>query len=210
MNKKVKTKSITDYSSVSSTRTTVFFGKTGAGKTSLLNCLFNLNWETDDAISCTNKLTSQTYSPFELSPTQKTQLRIVDSPGIAESELADKSYFPLYAEILSEAQQIIWVFQADTRVYKPDQVAIKKFCPYMKKDIDFIIALNQVDNMHPLDWDLIKNTPSESQQLYIAERVTDVIDHFKKVLPCPIHAVVPCSARYQYRIDVLRSLIINI
>lgn len=201
--------SVPDYNTVFPMRTTVFFGKTGAGKTSLLNRLFNLSWATDDAVSCTKELTFQTYAPLELSPAQRTPLRIADSPGIGESELADNDYFPFYVKILSEAQQIIWVFQADTRVYKPDQVAIKKFYPYIRENTDFVIALNQVDNIHPLDWNSENNTPSESQQLYIEEKKVDVIDHFEKVLPCPINAIVPCSARYGYGIDILISLIIN-
>ncbi len=205
----MNTQPITDFNTGILTRTTVFFGKTGAGKTSLLNCLFNLNWKTDDALSCTKELVSHTYLPFEFSPKQKTPLRIVDSPGIAESQLADKIYFPLYVKILSEAQQIIWVFQADTRVYEPDQVAIKKFIPYLRRDIDFVIALNQVDYMSPIDWNSKNNTPSESQQLNIEERITDVIDHFKKVLPCSIHAVIPCSAKYGYGRESLINLIFN-
>lgn len=191
-------------------RTTVFLGKTGTGKTSLINCLFNLNWAIDEAVSCTRELAFQTYAPLELSPAQKTPLRIVDSPGIGECILSDERYFPLYIEILSEAQQIIWVFQADTRTYKPDQIAIKKLCPYLRENMDFIIALNQVDNMHPLDWNYEDNTPSESQQLHIPEKTEDVIRHFDKVLPCPISAVVPCSARYGYGSDSLISLIVNL
>jgi predicted GTPase len=35
--------------------TVVFFGKTGVGKSSTLNALFGLNWDTDHAISCTKK-----------------------------------------------------------------------------------------------------------------------------------------------------------
>lgn len=205
----MNTQSILDSDIVIPMRTTVFIGKTGAGKTSLINCLFNLNWATDGAISCTKDLSSQMYPPFELSPAQKTPVRIVDSPGIGESELADEGYFPLYVKILSESQQIIWVFQADTRTYKPDQVAIKKFSSYFRENTDFVIALNQVDNMHPLDWNLENNTPSELQQLYITEKKMDVINRFEKVLPCPIRAVVPCSARYGYGSSSLINLIIN-
>lgn len=35
--------------------TVVFFGKTGVGKSSTLNALFGLNWDTDPAIACTKK-----------------------------------------------------------------------------------------------------------------------------------------------------------
>ncbi|MCT7960961.1 dynamin family protein [Laspinema sp. D1] len=35
--------------------TVVFFGKTGVGKSSTLNALFGLDWDTDHAISCTKK-----------------------------------------------------------------------------------------------------------------------------------------------------------
>lgn len=205
----MNTKPIIEYSTALPTRTTVFFGKTGAGKTSLLNCLFKLNWATDDSVSCTTELNFKTYAPFELSSEQKIPLRVVDSPGIAESELTDESYFPQYTKILSEAQQIIWVFQADTRVYKPDQLAIKKFYPHIRENTDFIIALNQVDNIYPLNWNLEDNTPSDSQYLHIIEKKADVIKHFEKALPCPIRDVVPCSARYGYGNDSLISLILN-
>lgn len=203
-------KSILDYNKVNSTRTIVFFGKCGVGKTSLLNRLFNMNWATDNAVACTKKLTFKTYSPLEFSPIQKIPLRIVDTPGMGESEHADKIYFPHYVKTLSKVQQIIWVFQADTRDYKTDQEMIHKLCHYIRGDAEFVIALNQVDNIPPsLDWNLESNTPSETQQIYIAERKADVIDHFEKVLPCPINAVVPCSARYGYGTNGLISLIIN-
>lgn len=35
--------------------TVVFFGKTGVGKSSTLNAMFGLNWDTDHAIACTKK-----------------------------------------------------------------------------------------------------------------------------------------------------------
>lgn len=185
-----------------------FLGKTGAGKTSTINKVFALDWKTDDTVATTKLVYSVVFPPRSYSKRQKTLLTVFDTPGIAESETADIYYSDLYKYVLSLSKCVVWVFQADTRVFKPDQLAIKAYSEYFSSECRFIILLNQVDQLNPQDWNNLKNQPSQTQREHLKEKIVDIRDKFTKVLPVPLFSVIPFSAKRSYGIDELRNAII--
>jgi predicted GTPase len=182
----------------------LFFGKTGVGKTTLLNTLFNLNWPTDNAKACTSELR------FAVHKCAYRDLLVVDIPGIAESEEADKLYNNIYIDALSKAGHIIWVFQADSRVYRPDQIALLKYQMHFQKDVKITLCLNQIDRIGEENWDNHANTPSKDQMAYIKEKINDIYLKFKKYFGAITkNDLIPVSCVKNYNILDLYSKIIK-
>ena len=178
----------------------VFFGKTGVGKTSTINLLFNQTFETDNAAACTKELQFATF---------KEHL-IIDIPGIAESEIADKKYFNEYIKAVKGSSLIIWVLQGDTRVYRPDQVMLLKLKEYFRAETKFLICINQIDLIGTANWDISKNEPSEDQKNYINEKREDILKKFVKYMPnLEEEDIITHSVTQKYNTDVLFDHIIN-
>lgn len=91
-------------------------GKTGAGKSSLCNALFQGEvTPVSDVNACTRDVLR-----FRLSRDQHS-LILIDLPGVGESEQRDKEYESLYRNILPELDLILWVIKADDRAFSVDE-----------------------------------------------------------------------------------------
>ncbi len=156
----------------------VFFGKTGAGKTSTINRLFGFEWPTDNAKACTDKLQFESHRP----PKGK-DLLVVDTPGIAESDQADNTFYPLFEKAVGNAGHLIWVYQGDIREYRPDQVMMVRLRDFLKKALRITVLINQIDRIGLGNWDQERNEPSTHQRPLITERISDVYQKFGKYLP---------------------------
>ncbi len=188
------------------------FGQTGTGKTSLSNALFGLNWGTDYAVACT-----QTVSKYEgkmlpeISQGKDLTWRLCDTPGVGESEYADDEHFEHIYETFHSADVIMWVVQADTRAFAEDQKAILKLTKNKQKvpDAHYVIALNQIDRVHPENWDMAKNTPSTEQSSLIPEKVKLVHQRFSRYIPVEKQNIIPCSVVKNYGLNNLVNTIYN-
>lgn len=177
----------------------IFLGKTGAGKSSLINALFESAFKTDNAVSCTKEIQTLLYNNIE----------IIDTPGIAEDLDLDETYLHLYTNKIHGNSTIVWVFQADTRVYKVDQVALLKLKPAIPNTVRFFIALNQIDLLGETIWDAQQISPSPTQNEMIQEKVNDVFQKFLKVLQISQANIVPVSVTHGYNTNSLKQLITN-
>lgn len=197
--------------------TVLFFGKTGAGKSSTLNAMFNFNLDVGAAVAVTKMpnptcLTSPNYDLFH-----HKQIQVVDMPGIGESIEADEHYLPFYEEWIPKTDSLVWVTQADTRAYKRDQIFLLKLLPLFHPSLNFTIALNKIDYLGVDEaekcFDTISKQPSQDQLNKLPEKIADVYQVFNSIIEDKIdfklEQIIPYTSFYGWGLDVLKKQILT-
>ncbi|EAM8271239.1 GTPase family protein [Salmonella enterica subsp. enterica serovar Glostrup] len=167
-------------------------GKTGAGKSSLCNALFQGEvTPVSNVEACTRdvlrfRLRSGSHS-----------LLLVDLPGVGESNERDEEYTTLYSRILPELDLVLWIIKADDRALSVDEHFYRKVMPAYQHRVLFVV--NQADKAEPChQWNDTSNTPSKNQQSTIdAKRIA--VQH----LFLPHHPVCVVSAGTGWGMDAL-------
>jgi predicted GTPase len=103
------------------------FGKTGVGKTTTINSLFNAKWKTSHTIVGT---TSAQMKEFDLS-TGGT-LDVVDLPGYGRSLAEDREYEKIYQDLIPACDLVLLIVQADARDLADDEEMILKVADWLK------------------------------------------------------------------------------
>ena len=174
-------------------------GKTGSGKSSLCNALFQ------QPLSPVSDVQGCTREPlrFTLNAGGR-RLTLVDLPGAWESLDYDREYQRLYKEQLPKLDLILWVIKADDRACATDE-AFHRFllaCGVSPGSIVFVI--NQADKAEPsLEWDRDTAHPSTGQLLTLTARSAAISRQFST--PYPVHAV---SAKTGYNLTHLVETLI--
>lgn len=179
------------------------FGKTGAGKSSLCNAVFGKDvCEISDIAGCTRK-------PQEvILELGGKGIKLLDVPGVGESNDRDKEYAELYRSLLPELDLVLWVIKGDDRAFSSDETFYKNLVrPYVDKGRPFIIVLNQVDKIEPFrEWDESAKKPGPKQVENIEQKRMNVA----KIFDLPYSCVVPVSANEKYGIVQLVEKIIQV
>jgi len=187
-------------------RTLAVFGQAGSGKTSLCNSLFGLDWKTDPAIDCT-KYIFQHEGNFvsSLNGNQLPKWKLHDTPGVGASEAIHQNCLQELLDTFHQVDVIVWVIQADTRALRVDQEAILDLTSNGQKipESHLILAINQIDRVHPENWDEVNNIPSPEQQEIIPDKISLAHKRFSPYLPISIEHIIPCSTVKRYGLDRL-------
>lgn len=164
-------------------------GKTGAGKSSLCNALFQGEvTPVSDVHACTREVLRLRLNSGEHS------LILVDLPGVGESEQRDKEYESLYRNILPELDLILWVIKADDRAFSVDEHFYRRVMTGYQQRVLFIV--NQVDKIEPShEWYVTGNAPSPHQLVNIEARLASIRQLFS-----PLHPVCAVSARTEWNL----------
>jgi small GTP-binding protein len=167
-------------------------GKTGAGKSSLCNALFQGEvTPVSDVDACTRDVLR-----FRLSSGEHS-LILVDLPGVGESEQRDKEYESLYRHILPELDLILWVIKADDRAFSVDERFYRRVMTSNQQRVLFVV--NQADKIEPsYEWDATCNTPSPNQSANIEARLESIRQLF-----LPHHPVCAVSARTEWNLPAM-------
>lgn len=167
-------------------------GKTGAGKSSLCNALFQGELTpVSNVDSCTRDVLR-----FRLRNGDHS-LMIIDLPGVGESDQRDKEYAALYRHILPEVDLVLWVIKTDDRALSVDEHFYRKIIFAYQHRVIFVV--NQADKAEPChQWNTTSNTPSHSQQSTIEAKRSAVQQIF-----LPHHPVCVVSARTGWGLDAM-------
>ncbi|SUC33002.1 GTPase Era [Providencia rettgeri] len=176
-------------------------GKTGAGKSSLINALFQSSLSpVSDVSGCTRQV-----QRFSMTMNNHT-LTFVDLPGVGESLERDREYHQLYRNLLPELDLIIWVLKADDRAWSSDEQCYRfltEQCGYQSKR--FLFVLSQADKIEPCrQWDELCHQPSHEQEANLTLKQQAVITAFK-----PHHPVITVSAVENYQLTELAEQLIQ-
>lgn len=177
-------------------------GKTGAGKSSLINALFQFQLSpVSDVSGCTRQT-----QRFSMSMNNHV-LTFVDLPGVGENLERDKEYHQLYRNLLPELDLIIWVLKADDRAWSSDEQCYRfltEQCGYQSER--FLFVLNQADKIEPCrQWDEHNHQPSLEQVANLELKQQAVITAFK-----PHHPVMMVSAAEGYQLTALAEQLIQV
>ncbi|EPK7469395.1 GTPase family protein [Klebsiella aerogenes] len=165
-------------------------GKTGAGKSSLCNALFQGEvTPVSDINACTRNILR-----FRLNCGDHS-LVLVDLPGVGESEQRDSEYESLYRNTLLELDLILWVIKADDRAFSVDELFYQRVMNGFQQRVLFV--LNQADKIEPChEWDIHTSTPSAQQRANLKEKQSAVTAMFK-----PHHPICVVSAMSGWGIE---------
>lgn len=179
------------------------FGKTGAGKSSLCNAVFGKDvCEISDIAGCTRK-------PQEvILELGGKGIKLLDVPGVGESNDRDKEYADLYRSLLPELDLVLWVIKGDDRAFSSDETFYKNLVrPYVEKGRPFVVVLNQIDKIEPFrEWDETVNQPGAKQASNIEQKRKNVAEIFGLPLSC----VIPVSANERYGLVNLVDRIVEL
>ncbi len=176
-------------------------GKTGAGKSSLINALFQ------SALSPVSNVSGCTRQAQRFNMTINNHtLTFIDLPGVGESLERDKEYHQLYRNLLPELDLIIWVLKADDRAWSSDEQCYRfltEQCGYQSER--FLFVLNQADKIEPCrQWDEHNHQPSLEQVANLELKQQAVITAFK-----PHHPVMTVSAAEGFQLTELAEQLIQ-
>ena len=189
-----------------------FLGRTGNGKSSLLNAIWGTNFSTAPLVSCTKEL----YSVTILGPTEKGHeaVSVYDTPGIGEFS-NDSKYEKYYRHAVGIADCVVLVTTFD-RTDAPAQRLLKRMKDFLdpSKNVRFVVALNHIDSKIITDgegkyepWNEQLNIPTAQCQNNIEERIRILHDKFDGIfLP---FIVIPVCAVREYGISELKNCILK-
>lgn len=189
-----------------------FLGRTGNGKSSLINEIWDTNFLTDPLLSCTKQM--QIVTKMDDVVPGYEAVSIYDTPGIGEFSSSSR-YEKYYEHAVTSADCIVLVTTLD-RTDAPAQRLLLRMKEFVNanKNVKFIIALNHIDSRIVADkdntyepWDIENNAPSAKCMENIETRIKLIHERYdNKFLP---FEVVPVCALRKYGIEALKNAIIN-
>lgn len=150
-------------------------GKSGAGKSSLCNALFQGEvTPVSDVHAGTREVRR-----FRLSGHGHSMV-ITDLPGVGESRDRDAEYEALYRDILPELDLVLWLIKADDRALSVDEYFWRHILQCGHQQVLFVVT--QADKTEPChEWDMAGIQPSPAQAQNIREKTEAVFRLFRPV-----------------------------
>ena len=181
-----------------------FLGRTGVGKTTLMNELYGVHFPTDPLVSCTKEL--YTVTKMGECPNGYECITIFDTPGIGEFS-NNEQYQRFYEEAANKADCIILVLTLD-RTDAPSQRLLLSLKDFLKPTVKFIIAINHIDSTSTTlgqsyqSWDDKENIPTDACLTLIKERIKVIRERFDKIMH--INDIVPVCGIRKYGLNNLK------
>lgn len=176
------------------------FGKTGAGKSSLCNALFGAE------ISAISDVAACTRNPQEIFvQVGAAGVKLIDCPGVGESQERDEEYRQLYKKLLPELDLVLWLVKADDRALSSDEEFFREVVRPNLGDKPLFIVLSQADKIEPLrNWDDERRAPGTKQQQNLDAKCKELSRFFD----LSIANIIPVSAHEEYNLVHLVNQIV--
>ncbi|MCT7973351.1 GTPase family protein [Laspinema olomoucense] len=104
-------------------------GKSGVGKTTTINNLFNAQLKTSPTTVGTTKAQTK-----EFTLSTGGTLTVVDLPGYGRSEAEDREYKKIYETIIPECDIVLLILQANTRDFSDDIEMLQQITTLLKNN----------------------------------------------------------------------------
>lgn len=189
-----------------------FFGRTGNGKSTLINLLFGTHFQTDPDLPCTKELNSATF--MENVGETYEAITIYDTPGTGEFSNNTK-YFRFYEHAVAEADCVVVVVTLDRTDAPVQRLLIALNEVLGQKERRYVFAINHIDSNSVTSqdrkyraWDDETDCPTLECLENIAEKKEILKKNFEKYIPGPFEIVEVCGKR-GYNIETLKSKILN-
>ncbi len=188
-----------------------FLGRTGNGKSSLINSLFGTSLSTDPYVPCTKILSATTKLSDEIDGFDA--ITAYDTPGIGEFS-SIVSYQRYYEYAVSNSHCIVLVTTLDRNDASAQRLLLS-LKDFINEDYNpkFVMALNHIDSRVAIEnkeivvWDETANEPTEYRQNQIDQRMAMLSQKFTgKFLP---FETIPVCAIRGYGLNRLKTSIIN-
>ncbi len=165
-------------------------GKSGAGKSSLCNALFQ-----GEVAPVVDVSTSpREVRRFRLSGHGHSMV-ITDLPGVGESRDRDAEYEALYRDILPELDLVLWLIKADDRALSVDEYFWRHILHRGHERVLFVVT--QADKTEPChEWDMAGTQPSPAQAPESREKTEAVFRLFRPVHPVVAVSTAPLGTGY--------------
>lgn len=178
----------------------VFLGKSGYGKSSIVNAMVGRTlMETSNVAACTRVVQSVEY---ELRT--GNYLSFADLPGLGESQVRDDEYLEIYRNILRKSDVAVYLVRADNRDFSIDQRAFERLFQQNGQRENVIIVINGCDKIEPIHRQAGRE-PTLPQKENISRKTSDL----RNVFP-GIEHIVPCSAETGWNLEMLAQTIMRV
>ncbi len=184
-----------------------FIGRTGNGKTSLINALFGTAFPTDAYVPSTKEMYTVTKFASDL-PDCKEAVTAYDTPGIGEFSSNDR-YFRFYEHIAAVADCVVLVVTFDRTDAPAQRLLLSLRDILAARPRRYVVALNHIDSRVVTDvnneyapWDDTTDSPSAQCLDNINQRIDIIRQRFEGKFPGEF-SVVPVCALRAFGIDSL-------
>ena len=189
-------------------------GKSGSGKSSLINALFSKNL---------SKVSHVKTGTHDIQEFNYKGITILDFPGLADLKEKNEGKFEnLYKNKLNDVDLAIWVVPANDRANSPDVKAYKEYLRPEKNRMPTMFVLSKADllalscgGLYPdTNWDYVNFEPKESVEKLLQEKIHVISNEFG-IAPTCITAIATthdeCLDKYySYNLDTLVNKIVRL
>lgn len=177
-----------------------FIGKSGYGKSSLINAVIGKDVMKTSAVeACTKEAQNASFCIYD-----DYFLSFAEVPGVGESDARDAEYMVMYKTLVGCSDVIVHILRADCRDYAIDQKAFELLFPDYSARSKVIIALNACDKIEPLNRQQ-HTGPSAEQLVQVQQKQNTLRTLFPRV-----HEIIPCCASPAWNLEHLSRSIASL
>ena len=183
-------------------------GVSGTGKSSTINALFKTKLAISHTRACTKKFEATGIKikiPKGVARDEQISLVVVDAPGLGEDIRMDSMYIDQYHERLPDCDVVLWVLAARNRAVHLDQMYLQEFAKYRDR---IAFGINQVDIVHPMNWEEKINLPSVEMERNIEDIVQDRKEKLEQILGATPR-IMAFSAEKGFNLEQLFEILIS-